>query len=91
VQKGRRDGAMEVFNNLDFISKREILRKEARFIGAAVYYHYVIKLYSWERFFIEQYYDTEEKMITRITIADEQCMEKYLNSISLEDLGSLMT
>jgi hypothetical protein len=82
---------MEVFNSLDFMAKREIIRKEAQFIGSAIYYHYVIKLYSWERFFIEQYYDTEAKMITRITIADNRELEKYLNSISLEDLGSKFT
>jgi hypothetical protein len=77
---------MEVFNSLDFISKREILRKEARFIGSVIYYHYVIKLYSWQQYFIEQYYDTEAKVISRITVADDYEIEKYLNSISLEDL-----
>ena len=77
---------MEVFNSLDFISKREILRKEAHFIGSVIYYHYVIKLYSWQQYFIEQYYDTEAKVISRITVADDYEIEKYLNSISLADL-----
>jgi len=77
---------MEVFNSLDFISKREILRKEARFIGSIIYNRFVIKLYTWQQYFIEQYYDTEAKMISRITVADDQDIDKYLDNISLTEL-----
>jgi hypothetical protein len=77
---------MEVFNNLGFLEKCDILRRCAQFITSITYYHYTVKLYTWDRFFIEEYFDNEQDEITRISIAEEQDMVKYLNLISLPDL-----
>jgi hypothetical protein len=47
---------------------------------------YSVKLYAWDRFFIEQYFDTEQQ-VTKINIAESRDMQKYLKNISLSDLG----
>jgi hypothetical protein len=80
---------MEVFNNLGFSEKCDILRKYAQFITSITYFHYTIKLYTWDRFFIEEYFDNEEEDVTRICIAEEQDMVKYLHLIDLSDLAYL--
>lgn len=76
---------MEVFNNLEFSVKCEILKRYAHFIHTITHYHYTIQLFSWDRYFIEVYYDTEEGEITRIIVADDREIEKHLGSIDLED------
>ncbi|HYC84675.1 MAG TPA: hypothetical protein VEB86_05605 [Chryseosolibacter sp.] len=80
---------MEVFNNLGFREKCDILRRYAQFITSITYYHYTVKLYTWDRFFIEEYFDNETEEITRISIAEDVDMEKYLDLISLCDLAYL--
>lgn len=75
---------MEVFNGLDLTTKQDIVRKHAALIFASPYFHYMVRLYSWDRFFIEEYYDTEEKRVTRISIASEADMGKYLSRIKLD-------
>jgi hypothetical protein len=80
---------MEIFNNLTFDEKCEILRRYSRYIGAVAYYHYTVKLYAWQKFFIEVYYDTEEDEIVRITMASENELNKHLQEISLADISYL--
>lgn len=75
---------MEVFNGLDLATKSDIVRKHGKLVFASPYFHYVIRLYSWDRFFIEEYYDTEERRITRIAIAGDADMAKYLTRIKLD-------
>jgi hypothetical protein len=78
---------MKGFNNLDLFFKSDLLRKQAQYLVSTGYYHYTVKLFTWDRFFIEQYYDNEQEKITRITLAGKTDMEKYLKDISLSDLG----
>jgi hypothetical protein len=87
VRKGR--CGVNVFNNLGLLEKCDILRKHALYITAISYYHYTIKLYTWDRFFIEEYFDNEQDEITRITIAEQHDMVKYLDCIDLSDIASL--
>jgi hypothetical protein len=53
-------------------------------VFAMPYFHYVIRLYSWDRYFIEVYYDTEVKKVTRIARATDADLDKYLGRIDLE-------
>lgn len=50
------------------------------------YYHYMIRLHSLGQSFIEEYFDTEQKKVTRISEATDQDMFKYLSKIELTDL-----
>ena len=45
-----------------------------------------VKLYSCNRFFIEQYFD-EQLQVIKISIAKRSDMLKYLKNITLKDLG----
>jgi hypothetical protein len=75
---------MEGFDRLDFASKENAVSKFASLIFAMPYYHYMIRLYSWDRYFIEVYFDTEVKKVTRIARATDSDMEKYLSKIKLD-------
>jgi len=77
---------MRVFETLDITSKREILKRESVLIFAMPYYHYMIRLHSLGQSFIEEYFDTEQKKVTRISEATDQDMFKYLSKIELTDL-----
>ena len=48
---------------------------------------YSVELYTWDRYFIEQYFDTEQQ-VSKINIAGPVDMEKYLNLIGLSGLGN---
>jgi|GEM_PF-2302743 len=78
---------MEVFNNLGFREKCDILRRYAQYITSITYHQYTVKLYTWDRFFIEEYFDNELEDVTRISIAEDRDMLKYLRLISLTELG----
>jgi hypothetical protein len=77
---------MRVFETLDITSKREILKRESVMLFAMPYYHYMIRLYSLGHSFVEEYFDTEQKKVTRISEATDQDLFKYLAKISLTDL-----
>ncbi|HEY0740111.1 MAG TPA: hypothetical protein VGD40_01565 [Chryseosolibacter sp.] len=77
---------MRVFESLDITAKREILKRESVLLFAMPYYHYMIRLHSLGQSFIEEYFDTEQKKVTRISEATEQDMYKYLSKIELTDL-----
>ena len=78
---------MRKFELLDIPSKKNILQKQSSLIFAMAYYHYIVRLYSWNQHFIEEYYDTEQRKITRISIANDQDMFKYTSRITLDELG----
>lgn len=80
---------VEVFNNLMFLEKCDILKKHGSFVLSITYYHYTIKLYSWDRFFIEEYFENEEDEITRIKMVEGSDLEKYLHDITLSDIAWL--
>lgn len=75
---------MEGFDRLDFASKQNAVSKYAALVFAMPYYHYMVRLYSWDRYFIEVYYDTEVKKVTRIARATDGDLEKYLSKIDIE-------
>lgn len=77
---------MKNFNSLDLHHKRDILKQQADYLLTMEADEYSVKLYAWDRFFIEQYLDSEQQVI-KINIADLADMHKYLKRISLGDLG----
>ena len=81
---------MKGFKTLDLYFKRNILKQQANYLISTIHLHYTVRLYSWDRFFIEQYYDNEMEQITRITLACHNDMDKYMNDISLADIGLLL-
>lgn len=74
---------MEGFDRLDFSSKQNAVLKYASLLFAMPYHHYMVRLYSWDRYFIEVYYDTEVKKVTRIARATPSDLEKYLSKIDI--------
>lgn len=77
---------MKPFNNLDLHHKSEILKQQANYLLTLEMEEFSVKLYTWDRFFIDQYFD-EEQQVSRICIAEKDDMIKYLKKISLADLG----
>ena len=77
---------MKGFNSLDLYYKSDILKQQADYLLTMEIEEYSIKLYAWDRFFIEQYFDSEQQVI-KISIAETLDMNKYLKDISLSDLG----
>jgi hypothetical protein len=76
---------MKGFNSLDLYHKSDILKQQANYLLTLETEEYSVKLYTWDRFFIEQYFD-EEQRVSRISIAGNNEMIKYLKKISLADL-----
>lgn len=74
---------MEGFDRLDFSSKQNAVSKYASLLFAMPYHHYMVRLYSWDRYFIEVYYDTEVKKVTRIARSTASDLEKYLSKIDI--------
>jgi hypothetical protein len=77
---------MEGFNSLDLYHKSNILKQHAKYLLTIEMDDYSVKLYAWDRFFIEQYSD-EHQQVTKINIAGSSDMAKYLKRITLSDLG----
>jgi hypothetical protein len=77
---------MKGFNSLDLYYKSDILKQQADYLITIDIEECSVKLYSWDRFFIEQYFDAENQ-VSSITIASGLDMPKYLKTISLADLG----
>ena len=77
---------MEGFNSLDTYLKSEILRKQADYLITIQYYHYTVKLFTWDRFFIEQYYDNDTGEVSRISLASSGDIRKYIKDVSLDEL-----
>lgn len=78
---------MKGFNNLDLYFKNHLLKQQAIYLLKTSVLHYTVKLYSWDRFFIETYFDTNTARITKIKIAEAEDMEKHLVAISLCEIG----
>jgi hypothetical protein len=77
---------METFNGLDMQSKTLLLGVYGHVIERISYFQYHVTLYSFDRFFIEEFFDTETKSITRISIAEERDLKKYLMHIDISTL-----
>lgn len=81
---------MERFNSLELLYKNSLLKKHARALMATNYQHYTVRLYHWDRFFIEHYYDNERRQTTAITIANTTDLDKFMKNISIDDLGIIV-
>lgn len=77
---------VENFNGLNLQHKSNILKQQATYLLTLDIEECSVKLYTWDRFFIEQYFD-EEQQVTKINIVEDDGLVKYLKSISLSDLG----
>ena len=77
---------MKGFNSLDLSHKSDILKQQANYLLTLQMEEFSVKLYTGDRFFIEQYFD-EEQRVSRISIAGKNDMIKYLKKINLADLG----
>ena len=77
---------MKGFNSLDLYHKSEILKQQADYLLTLAMDENLVKLYTWDRFFIEQYFNGHQQ-VTNIKIAGVLDMIKYLKKISLSDLG----
>jgi hypothetical protein len=77
---------MKGFNSLDLYYKSDILKQQASYLLTLEMDESSVKLYAWDRFFIEQYFD-EQQQVTKICIAHSGEMFKYLKKITLKDLG----
>lgn len=77
---------MKAFNSLDLHHKSDILEQQANHLLTLEMEEFSVKLYTWDRFFIEQYFD-EQQQVSGISIAGKNDMIKYLKRISLADLG----
>lgn len=77
---------MKGFNSLDLYRKSNILKEQANYLLEIEIDNYSVKLYAWDRFFIEQFFD-EEQQVTKINIAKSSDLQKYLKKITLGDLG----
>lgn len=52
---------MKGFNNLDLYRKSNILKEQANYLLEIEVDNYGVKLYAWDRFFIEQHFDEEHR------------------------------
>ncbi|MBT1703906.1 hypothetical protein [Chryseosolibacter indicus] len=79
---------MKGFDHLDLDSKSIVLHFNGQVIASVRYYNYRVTLYLYENTFIEEYYDTEIKEISRICTAETSDLNKYLKQIDVSDLLS---
>lgn len=75
---------MQRLNELDLYLK--VLRNQAQYIMTTDYEHYTVILYSWKEHFIEQYYDNELEVTTKIVMSGNDDIDKFLKEVSLGEL-----
>ena len=75
---------MQRLNELDLYLK--VLRNQAQYVMTTDYQHYTVILYSWKEHFIEQYYDNELEVTTKIVMSENDDIEKFLKEVSLGEL-----
>ncbi|MBT1702220.1 hypothetical protein [Chryseosolibacter indicus] len=80
-------GHMNVFDNLDFGIKRDIIKRHATLVLKLDYFNYEVRLYSWDKYFIEEYFETSAQKVTRISLASEKDLLKFIRNICITDLG----
>jgi hypothetical protein len=81
---------MDAFNVLDIRSKSALLYSHGYLVETISYFHYRVNLYSFDRMFIEEFYDTETKGITRISVAEDRDLRKYLLQIDISELDQML-
>jgi hypothetical protein len=78
---------MKGFNALDIFFKVNFIIENGKHVLNTNYGNYAVDLFSWDRFFFELYRDRNMTTVTRASQASPRDMVKYLNKISLADLG----
>lgn len=84
---GKKEVQVKGFNDLELFFKKDFIKENARFLISANHLHFIVNLYSWDRFLFEQYFDREKNCITMVTLAGKIDLDKYLKEISLADLA----
>jgi hypothetical protein len=79
----------ESFDDIGFNAKLEHVMTRGCYLTATTWYHYIIRLYALDRYFIEIYYDVDEDEIARIAVAGGQELEKHLALIQLSELHGI--
>ena len=77
---------MKGFDKLDIDSKSIMLHYRGQMITSVKYYNYRVTLYAFSDRLIEEYYDTENREVSRICNATDQDLKKYLDKIDISDL-----
>jgi hypothetical protein len=77
---------MKGFDRLDLDTKSIMLYYNGTLITSVRYYNYKVTLYALDNELIEQYYDTETKEITQISMTTDHDLKKYLVLIDISDL-----
>ena len=77
---------MRGYRNIDLYHKKNLLRTHAIYLFTTEHFNFSVKLYTWDRYFIEQYFDLERDEISRISLASSNDMVKHLSQIGLSDL-----
>jgi hypothetical protein len=68
-------------------SKSEILRKHALLVITTAYDQYSIRLFTWDRYFIEEYYDNDREHVSRVTVASATDINKHIRDVSISELN----
>jgi hypothetical protein len=79
---------MKSFDTLSLYEKGNLLKSKAEYLATTIYYHYAVRLYSFDSLFIEEYYDKDQDEVIRINIAVGADMDKHTSGIILTDLVS---
>jgi hypothetical protein len=79
---------MKGFDKLDIDSKSIMLHYNGRMLASVKYFNYTVTLFSFQNSFIEEYYDTETKEVSRICTAQSGDLKKYLHEIDISDILS---
>lgn len=77
---------MKGFDKLDIDSKSIVLQYNGRPVTSIIYYNYRTTLYAYKSMLIEEYFDTETKEITRISVASSDDLRKYVEHVDLDTL-----
>jgi hypothetical protein len=80
---------MKGFNSLELFFKKDFVKSNARFLLSIQFFQHTVELYYWDKFFIEQYFDNQQKKITFVKLANTSDLEKYIMEINISDLGLL--
>ena len=78
---------MEGFNHLEFHVRYDIIRNKSLPVCKLDYFNYEVRLYSWNRYFIEEYFEKEERKITRISLVSDKDLLKFIRNICISELG----
>ena len=78
---------MKGFNSLELFFKKDFVKRSTNFIISTTHLNYTVKLYWWNEFFFEQYFDHTSGAITVVKQANKGDLEKYLKEIDISALG----